>query len=212
MRVPACGRGPVGVCLDRNSAHTHANRGQAHRDDEASLLEVLDEGNGVLLEVGEAAVDGLGVVVRSSLLLGSLVQPLLQAVVGAGQEHHQVRGADLPGAQREGMKRDGRPPCCCSFICDVHSEIQTPQWEPSLRAAQQDVRTSSGCRDFNQMKDSISENSLKDSCFCTGELAHFFNVLEVIIDLLNTNWLQSFCAFPLPRLDENKTASAKLVW
>lgn len=109
MRVPACGRGPVGVCLDLNSAHTHANRGQAHRDDEASLLEVLDEGNGVLLEVGEAAVDGLGVVVRSSLLLGSLVQPLLQAVVGAGQEHHQVRGADLPGAQREGMKRDGRP-------------------------------------------------------------------------------------------------------
>lgn len=51
-----------------------------------------------MFEVGQAAVDGLGVVVWPSLLLGSLLQPLLQAVVGAGQEHHQVRSADL---QRE---------------------------------------------------------------------------------------------------------------
>lgn len=50
-----------------------------------------------MFEVGEAAVDGFGVVVRSSLLLGSFLQPLLQTVVGAGQENHQVRSADLPG-------------------------------------------------------------------------------------------------------------------
>lgn len=50
-----------------------------------------------MFEVGQAAVDGLGVVVGSSLLLSSLLQPLLQTVVGAGQEHHQVRSADLKG-------------------------------------------------------------------------------------------------------------------
>lgn len=75
----------------------HTNRHPPHRDNEASLLEVFDEGNGVLFKVGQAAVDGLGIIVRSSLLLGSFVQPLLQTVVGAGQKHHQVRGADLPG-------------------------------------------------------------------------------------------------------------------
>lgn len=67
----------------------------AHRNNEAPLLEVLDQRNGVLLEVGEAAIDGLWVVVGSSLLLGSFLQPLLQTVVGAGQEKHQVRSADL---------------------------------------------------------------------------------------------------------------------
>lgn len=72
-------------------------RRQPHRDDEAPLLEVFDERNGVLFEVGQAAVDGLGVIVRSSLLLPPFVQPLLQSVVGAGQEHHQVGSADLPG-------------------------------------------------------------------------------------------------------------------
>ena len=66
-----------------------------HRHNMAPLLEVFDQRNGVLFEVGQAAVDGLGVVVRSSLLLGSFLQPLLQAVVGAGEEHHQVRSADL---------------------------------------------------------------------------------------------------------------------
>ena len=71
-----------------------------YRDDKAPLLEVLHQRNGVLLEVGQAAVGGLGVVVGSALLLGSLLQPLLQPVVGAGQEHHQVRGADLKGRNR----------------------------------------------------------------------------------------------------------------
>lgn len=50
-----------------------------------------------MFEVGQAAVDGLGVIVWPPLLLGSFVQPLLQVEVGAGQEHHQVRSADLPG-------------------------------------------------------------------------------------------------------------------
>lgn len=73
-----------------------------YRNNKASLLEVFDQRNGVLFEVGQAAVDGLGVIVGSSLLLGSFLQPLLQTVVGAGQEHHQVGSADLPvGRERE---------------------------------------------------------------------------------------------------------------
>lgn len=68
-----------------------------YRNNEPPLLEVFDERNGVLFEVGQAAVNGLGVIVRPPLLLGSFVQPLLQVEVGAGQEHHQVRSADLPG-------------------------------------------------------------------------------------------------------------------
>lgn len=68
-----------------------------YRNDEAPLLEVFDQRDGILLEVGQAAVDGFGVIVGSPLLLGPFLQPLLQAVVGAGQEHHQVWGADLPG-------------------------------------------------------------------------------------------------------------------
>lgn len=79
-----------------------------HHDDEAPLLEVFDERDGVLLEVGQAAVDGLRVIVRSSLLLGPFVQPLLQTVVGAGQEHHQVGSADLPG-DRGGFVKSDRP-------------------------------------------------------------------------------------------------------
>lgn len=76
-------------------------------NNEAPLLEVFDQRNGVLFEVGQAAVDGLGVIVRSSLLLGSFVQPLLQMVVGTGQEHHQVRSADLPEERRH-VKRDSQ--------------------------------------------------------------------------------------------------------
>lgn len=67
-----------------------------YRYNEAPLLEVFHQRNGVLFEVGQAAVDGLWVIVWSSLLLSSLVQPLLQTVVRAGEEHHQVRSADLP--------------------------------------------------------------------------------------------------------------------
>lgn len=80
------------------STYTLSHR--PYRNNEAPLLEVFDQRNGVLFEVGQAAVDGLGVIVRSSLLLGPFVQPLLQMVVGAGQEHHQVRSADLPGERR----------------------------------------------------------------------------------------------------------------
>lgn len=79
----------------QNSLNTLFHR--PYCDNEAPLLEVLDQRNGVLFEVGQAAVDGLGIIVRPSLLLGSFVQPLLQTMIGAGQEHHQVRGADLPG-------------------------------------------------------------------------------------------------------------------
>lgn len=86
----------VYFCLETmHTCMTH--RHQPHRDNEASFLEVFDKGNGVLLEVGQTAVDGLGVIIGSSLLLGSFVQPFLQTVVGAGQKHHQVRGADLAG-------------------------------------------------------------------------------------------------------------------
>lgn len=90
------------------SMQTH--RWQPHRDNEASLLEVFHQWDGVLFEVSQAPVDGLGVIIRSSLLLGSFVQPLLQTVVGASQKHHQVRGADLGRAQMMSMKRDGHAP------------------------------------------------------------------------------------------------------
>ena len=66
-----------------------------YRHNKAPLLKVLDQRNGVLFEVGQAAINGLGVVIRSSLLLSPLLQPLLQTVVCAGQEDHQVRSADL---------------------------------------------------------------------------------------------------------------------
>lgn len=88
-----------GLCLKQyNSTNTLFHR--PYCDNEAPLLEVFDQRNGVLFEVGQAAVDGLGVIVWPSLLLGSFVQPLLQTVISAGQEHHQVRGADLPGERR----------------------------------------------------------------------------------------------------------------
>ena len=67
-----------------------------------------------MFEVGQAAVDGLGVVVRSALLLSSFLQPLLQTVVGAGQEHDQVRSADLPG-DRGRVKHDSHT--CTSLYC-----------------------------------------------------------------------------------------------
>lgn len=110
---------------------THGH--QPHRDNEASLLEVLDEGNCVLFEVGQAAVDGLGVIIRSSLLLSSFVQPLLQTVVGAGKKHHQVRGANLV----EHM---------ISMKCDSHGHVNIHLYfmftmvlmrELSLKAAKQ---------------------------------------------------------------------------
>lgn len=88
-----------------HSAYTLSRR--PYRNYKAPLLEVFDQRNGVLFEVGQAAVDGLGVVVRSSMLLGAFLQPLLQTVVGAGQEHHQVRSADLQGERRRG-KHDSR--------------------------------------------------------------------------------------------------------
>ena len=85
---------------------------QPYRDNKAPLLEVFDQRDGVLFEVGQAAVDGLGVVVGPPLLLGSLLQPLLQAVAGAGQEHHQVRSADLPGKRDDVWKHYSQS--CCS--------------------------------------------------------------------------------------------------
>lgn len=66
-----------------------------YRDDEAPLLEVLDQGDGVLLKVGQTPVDGFGVVVGATLLLGPPLQALLQAVGGARQKHHHVGSADL---------------------------------------------------------------------------------------------------------------------
>lgn len=100
-----------------NGLHSHPKRNKTcsahtpfhtpYRNNEAPLLEVFHQRDGVLLEVGQAAVDGLGVVVRSSLLLGPFLQPLLQMVVGAGQEHHQVRSTDLPGEGRR-VKHDSQ--------------------------------------------------------------------------------------------------------
>lgn len=72
-----------------------------------------------MFEVGQAAVDGLGVIVRSSLLLGPFVQPLLQTVVGAGQEHHQVGSADLPGDRGGFVKSDIISYLCVMFIREL---------------------------------------------------------------------------------------------
>lgn len=72
-----------------------------------------------MFEVGQAAVDGLGVIVRSSLLLGPFVQPLLQTVVGAGQEHHQVGSADLPGDRGGFVKSDIISYSCVMFIKEL---------------------------------------------------------------------------------------------
>lgn len=72
----------------------------SHRYYELPLLEILHKRNGILFEVGQAAIDGLWIIIWSSLLLGSFVQPLLQVVVCAGQEHDQVRSAYLPGEKR----------------------------------------------------------------------------------------------------------------
>lgn len=83
-----------------------------------------------MFEVGQAAVDGLGIIVRSSLLLGPFVQPLLQTVVGAGQEHHQVGGADLPGDRGGFVKSDGRTDII-SYPCVMFMR------ELSLKAAKQ---------------------------------------------------------------------------
>lgn len=88
-----------GLQQENKSNSTPAVLEATYRNNQAPLLEVLDQRNGVLLEVGQAAVNGLGIVVRSSLLLSSFLQPLLQAVAGAGQEHDHVRGADLPGGR-----------------------------------------------------------------------------------------------------------------
>lgn len=85
------------LLLDKNHTCAYTLLLGPYRNNEPPLLEVFDERNGVLFEVGQAAVDGLGVIVWPPLLLGSFVQPLLQVEVGAGQEHHQVRSADLPG-------------------------------------------------------------------------------------------------------------------
>lgn len=73
---------------------------QPYRNNKSPFLEVFDQRNGVLFEVGQTALNGLGVVVRPSLLLGSFLQPLLQTVVSAGQEHHKVRSTDLAGEKR----------------------------------------------------------------------------------------------------------------
>lgn len=72
----------------------------SHRYYELPLLEILHKRNGILFEVGQAAINGLWVIIWSSLLLGSFVQPLLQVVVCAGQENNQVRSAYLPGEKR----------------------------------------------------------------------------------------------------------------
>lgn len=103
---------------EKHSACTLSRR--PYRNYKAPLLEVFDQRNGVLFEVGQAAVDGLGVVVRSPLLLGSFLQPLLQTVVGAGQEHHQVRSADLWGERRRG-RHDGRSE---TALIDSHSYVK----------------------------------------------------------------------------------------
>lgn len=56
----------------------------SHRNYELPLLEIFHKRNGILFEVGQAAIDGLWVIIWSSLLFGSLVQPFLQVVVCAG--------------------------------------------------------------------------------------------------------------------------------
>lgn len=75
----------------------------SHRNYELPLLEIFHKRNGILFEVGQAAIDGLWVIIWSSLLFGSLVQPFLQVVVCAGEEHNQVRGADLQGEKIDCM-------------------------------------------------------------------------------------------------------------
>ena len=101
---------------------------QPYRDNKAPLLEVFDQRDGVLFEVGQAAVDGLGVVVGPPLLLGSLLQPLLQAVAGAGQEHHQVGGADLK-REREGGVDHSSFLICTRALLKIKSSLSVRSGE-----------------------------------------------------------------------------------
>ena len=75
----------------------------SHRNYKLPLLKIFHKRNGILFEVGQAAIDGLWVIIWSSLLFSSLVQPFFQAVVCAGEENNQVRSADLRVEKRYSM-------------------------------------------------------------------------------------------------------------
>lgn len=68
----------------------------SHRYYELPLLEIFHKRNGILFEVGQTAINGFWIIIWSSLLLGSFVQPVLQVLVCTGQEDDQIRSTYLP--------------------------------------------------------------------------------------------------------------------
>lgn len=185
------------VLFVRNHSHMHTHGHKPYRDNEASLLEVLDEGNCVLLEVGQAPVNGLGVIIWSSLLLSSFVQPFLQAVVGAGQKHHQVRGADL--AENVWLVRDVKVRPMSPFIYTSCSQwYPTGSWVSRLQNGKQEVRRSRPPKEsgfYFHESHTVDGKFVQDqkwcSCFC-GSASFQERFMTVYVRSI---------IFPNPRLD-----------
>lgn len=70
-----------------------------HPGYESSLLVILGYEVDVLLEGIEPFLDGVGVVIGSTLLQGAVLQALAKLLVRTRKKNHQIRWADLTGRQ-----------------------------------------------------------------------------------------------------------------